>query len=99
MIGTFSFLRMFCNLDVSAYYGWIEREYFCNGNYLNNLLVKPSDRAKMAADAKLLLRDFDGTFIDYPEILLAAANSGGMLIFLNYLTADKIYSSRQLFGL
>ncbi|KRY70352.1 hypothetical protein T4A_12251 [Trichinella pseudospiralis] len=51
-------------------------EYFCNGNYLNNLLVKPSDRAKMAADAKLLLRDFDGTFIDYPEILLAAANSG-----------------------
>ncbi|KRY81187.1 hypothetical protein T4D_9554, partial [Trichinella pseudospiralis] len=67
---------MFCNLDVSAYYGWIEREYFCNGNYLNNLLVKPSDRAKMAADAKLLLRDFDGTFIDYPEILLAAANSG-----------------------
>ncbi|KAL1230853.1 Enoyl-CoA delta isomerase [Trichinella pseudospiralis] len=64
-------------MNVSAYYGWIEREYFCNGNYLNNLLVKPSDRAKMAADAKLLLRDFDGTFIDYPEILLAAANSGG----------------------
>ncbi|KRZ66441.1 Enoyl-CoA delta isomerase 2, mitochondrial, partial [Trichinella papuae] len=53
-----------------------EGEYFCSGYYLNNLLVKPTDRAKMAADAKLLLRDFVGTFIDYPEVLIATVNVG-----------------------
>ncbi|KRZ10509.1 Enoyl-CoA delta isomerase 2, mitochondrial [Trichinella zimbabwensis] len=43
-------------------------DYFCSGNDLNNLLVKPLDTAKMAADAKLLLRGFVGTFIDYPTV-------------------------------
>ncbi|KAL1236082.1 Enoyl-CoA delta isomerase [Trichinella pseudospiralis] len=44
-------------------------DYFCSGNDLNNFLVKPPDTAKMAADAKLLLRDFVGTFINYPALL------------------------------
>ncbi|KRZ08555.1 Enoyl-CoA delta isomerase 2, mitochondrial [Trichinella zimbabwensis] len=75
-------------------------EYFCSGYYLNNLLVKPTDRAKMAADAKLLLRDFVGTFIDYPEVLIATVNDGGaMLTFLNYLTADKCIARDNCWGL
>ncbi|KRY81293.1 Enoyl-CoA delta isomerase 2, mitochondrial [Trichinella pseudospiralis] len=43
-------------------------DYFCSGNDLNNFL-QISDTAKMAADAKLLLRDFVGTFINYPALL------------------------------
>ncbi|KRZ74471.1 Enoyl-CoA delta isomerase 2, mitochondrial, partial [Trichinella papuae] len=69
-------------------------DYFCSGNDLNNLLVKPSDTAKMAADAKLLLRDFVGTFIDHPKVLVAAVNGPAVGISVTILGLfDLVFAS------
>ncbi|KRY26534.1 Enoyl-CoA delta isomerase 2, mitochondrial [Trichinella spiralis] len=69
-------------------------DYFCSGNDLNNLLVKPSDTAKMAADAKLLLRDFVGTFIDHPKVLMAAVNGPAVGISVTILGLfDLVFAS------
>ncbi|KRX51467.1 Enoyl-CoA delta isomerase 2, mitochondrial [Trichinella sp. T9] len=73
-------------------------DYFCSGNDLNNLLVKPSDTAKMAADAKLLLRDFVGTFIDHPKVLVAAVNGPAVGISVTILGLfDLVFASDNAF--
>ncbi|KRY82926.1 Enoyl-CoA delta isomerase 2, mitochondrial [Trichinella pseudospiralis] len=69
-------------------------DYFCSGNDLNNFLVKPPDTAKMAADAKLLLRDFVGAFIDHPKVLVAAVNGPAVGISVTILGLfDLVFAS------
>ncbi|KRX95249.1 Enoyl-CoA delta isomerase 2, mitochondrial, partial [Trichinella pseudospiralis] len=61
---------------------------------LNNFLVKPPDTAKMAADAKLLLRDFVGAFIDHPKVLVAAVNGPAVGISVTILGLfDLVFAS------
>ncbi|XP_072184483.1 enoyl-CoA delta isomerase 2 isoform X2 [Excalfactoria chinensis] len=70
-------------------------EYYTSGNDLNNFSnVQPSDMKKAAKDAAELLKEFVGSFIDFPKPLIAVVNGPAIGISVTLLGLfDLVYAS------
>ncbi|XP_067652846.1 enoyl-CoA delta isomerase 2-like [Haliotis asinina] len=72
-------------------------DYFCSGNDLANFAnIKPSDIGKMALDAREILNEFVGTFIDFPKPLIGLINGPAVGISVTTLGLyDAVYASSR----
>lgn len=70
-------------------------DYYTSGNDLNNFSnVQPSEMKKMAKDAAELLKEFVGSFIDFPKPLIAVVNGPAVGISVTLLGLfDVVYAS------
>ncbi|XP_046328196.1 enoyl-CoA delta isomerase 2-like isoform X1 [Haliotis rufescens] len=70
-------------------------DYYCSGNDLANFAnIKPSDIGKMALDAREILREFVGTFIDFPKPLIGLINGPAVGVSVTTLGLfDAVYAS------
>ncbi|XP_042724893.1 enoyl-CoA delta isomerase 2 isoform X1 [Lagopus leucura] len=70
-------------------------EYYTSGNDLNNFSnVQPSGMKKMAEDGAELLKEFVGSFIEFPKPLIAVVNGPAIGISVTLLGLfDIVYAS------
>ncbi|XP_015710037.1 enoyl-CoA delta isomerase 2, mitochondrial isoform X1 [Coturnix japonica] len=70
-------------------------EYYTSGNDLNNFSnIQPSEMKKAAKDGAELLKEFVGSFIDFPKPLVAVVNGPAIGISVTLLGLfDLVYAS------
>ncbi|XP_036111705.1 enoyl-CoA delta isomerase 2 [Molossus molossus] len=70
-------------------------DYYCSGNDLTNFMdIPPGGVEEKAKQSAVLLRDFVGSFIDFPKPLIAVVNGPAMGISVTILGLfDAVYAS------